>query len=88
MTEAMLSKVDLPSKDVLANLRNLSDEIRTVRNSLREIKAGDDPSLQFKIAQLKEALTALNISVDGSEARDRSSPTKRLSNWAGQSSTR
>ncbi len=64
MTEAVLSKVDLPSKDVLANLRNLREEVRTLGNSLREIKAGENPSLQFKIAQLKEALTVLNISVD------------------------
>jgi hypothetical protein len=64
MTEAVLSKVDLPSKDVLANLRNLREEVRTLGNSLREIKAGENPSLQFKIAQLKEALTVLNTSVD------------------------
>jgi peptidoglycan hydrolase CwlO-like protein len=64
MTEAVLSKVDLPPKDVLANLRNLREEVRTLGNSLREIKAGENPSLQFKIVQLKEALTVLNISVD------------------------
>ena len=64
MTEAVLSKVDLPSKDVLANLRNLREEVRTLGNSLREIKAGENASLEFKIAQLKEALTVLNISVD------------------------
>ena len=64
MTEAVLSKVDLPSKDVLANLRNLTAEVRTLGNSLREIKAGENPSLQFEMAQLKEALTVVNVSVD------------------------
>ena len=64
MTEAVLSKVDLPSKDVLANLRNLTAEVRTLGNTLREIKAGDHPALQPEMAQLKEALTVLNASVD------------------------
>jgi hypothetical protein len=64
MTEAVLSKIDLPSKDVLANLRNLTEEVRTLGNSLREIKAGENPSLQSKLLQLKEALTVLKISVD------------------------
>lgn len=64
MTEAVLSKVDLPSKDVLANLRDLTAEVRSVGNALREIKAGERPALQLEIAQLKEALTTLNTSVD------------------------
>ena len=38
MTEAVLSKIDLPSRDVLANLRNLRQEVRTLGNNLREIK--------------------------------------------------
>ena len=41
MTEAALSKIDLPSKDVLANLRSLTEEVRAVGNALREIRAGD-----------------------------------------------
>ena len=64
MTEAVLSKVDLPSKDVLANLRNLTAEVRTLGNSLREIKTGENPSLQFEMVQLKEVLTVLSVSVD------------------------
>ncbi|WP_156041823.1 hypothetical protein [Bradyrhizobium sp. URHD0069] len=64
MTEAVLSKVDLPSKDALANLRNLTAEVRTLGNALREIRAGEHPALQSEIAQLKEALTVLNVSVD------------------------
>jgi hypothetical protein len=64
MTEAVLSKVDLPPKDVLANLRNLRAEVRTLGNSLREIKAREHPALQSEIAQLKEALSVLNISVE------------------------
>src|SRR6476620_4762161 len=64
MTEAVLSKVDLPSKDVLANLRNLTAEVRTLGNGIREIKAGERPALQSEIEQLKEALTVLNASVN------------------------
>jgi hypothetical protein len=64
MTEAVLSKVDLPPKDVLANLQNLTAEVRTLGNELREIKAGEHPALQSEITQLKEALTLLNVSVD------------------------
>ena len=64
MTEAVLSKVDLPPKDVLANLQNLRAEVRTLGNSLREIKAREHPALQSEIAQLKEALTVLDISVE------------------------
>ena len=36
MTEAVLSKVDLPAKDVLATLRNLTAEVRTLGNRLRD----------------------------------------------------
>jgi hypothetical protein len=64
MTEAALSKVDLPPKDVLANLRNLTVEARTLGNTLREIKAGEHPALQHEMALLNEKLTVLNVSVD------------------------
>ncbi len=64
MTEAVLSKLDLPSKDVLANLGNLTEEARTLGSTLREIKMGENPGVQGEIARLKEALTALNASVD------------------------
>ncbi len=64
MTEAVLSKVDLPQKDVLANIRSLTAEIRTLGNTLREIKTGEHPALQPELAQLKEALTVLKVSVD------------------------
>jgi hypothetical protein len=64
MTEAVLAKVDLPQKDVLANIRNLTAEVRTLGNTLREIKTGEHPALQPELARLKEALTVLNVSVD------------------------
>ncbi|MFG3593792.1 hypothetical protein [Bradyrhizobium sp. RDI18] len=64
MTEAVLSKVDLPQKDVLANIRNLTAEVRTLGNTLQEIKAGERSALQPELARLKEALTVLNVSVD------------------------
>lgn len=64
MTEAVLSKVDLPPKAVLVNLQNLTAEVRTLGNALREIKAGEHLALQSEIAQLKEALTVLNVSID------------------------
>ena len=64
MTEAVLSKVDLPERDVLANIRNLTAEVRTLGNTLREIKEGERPALQPELARLKEALTVLNVSID------------------------
>jgi hypothetical protein len=64
MTEAMLSKIDLPSKNVLANLRNLTEEVRELGDALREIKAGENPVIQLEIVRLKETLTALKVSVD------------------------
>ena len=64
MTEAVLSKVDLPQKDVLSNIRNLTAEVRTLGNTLREIKVGEQPALQPQLAQLKEARTVLSVSVD------------------------
>jgi cell division protein ZapA (FtsZ GTPase activity inhibitor) len=64
MTETVLSKIDLPSKSVLANLRNLTEEVRTLGNTLREIKVGENPNIQSELARLREVLTALNVSVD------------------------
>jgi len=64
MTETVLSKIDLPSKSVLANLRNLTEEVRTLGNTLREIKVGENPTIQSELARLREVLTALNVSVD------------------------
>lgn len=64
MTEAVLSKLDLPPKDVLTNLRNLTEEARTLGSTLREIKVRENPGVQFEIARLKDALTALKASVD------------------------
>jgi len=64
MTDAVLSKIDLPARDVLANLRNLTEEVRTLRNTLREFKVEDNPVAQSRIERLKEALTTLNVSID------------------------
>ena len=64
MTEAALSKIDLPSRDVLANLRNLTEEVRTLGNTLRETRVGENPAAQSRIERLREALTALNVSLD------------------------
>ncbi len=54
-THAVLSKVDLPSKDVLANMRELTGEVRALGKALREIKAGGNPVLESEIARLKRA---------------------------------
>ena len=64
MTEAVLSKVDLPPKAVLVNLRNLTAEVRTLGSTLRDIKMRENPVVQIEIARLREELTALNVSVD------------------------
>jgi hypothetical protein len=64
MTEAVLSRVDLPSKEVLANLRNLREDVRTLGNCLREMKTEERANLQAEVARLREAMTVLNGSID------------------------
>jgi hypothetical protein len=64
VSHAVLAKVDLPSKDVLANVRELTGEVRALGNALREIRAGENQVLESEIARLRERLSALNISVD------------------------
>jgi len=64
MTEAVLSKVGLPQKDVLTNLRILAGEVRALRTTLIEIRAAENQLLQPEIARLAEALTAVRASVD------------------------
>jgi hypothetical protein len=64
MTEAVLSRIELPSKDVLANLRSLREDVRTLGNTFREIKTGENPILQAEIARLTEQMAALNGSIE------------------------
>jgi hypothetical protein len=64
MTEAVLSRIELPSRDVLANLRSLREDVRTLGNTFREIKTGENPILQAEIARLTEAMAALNGSIE------------------------
>ena len=64
MTEAALSKIDLPSREVLTNLRNLTNEIRTVGNSLRDAREKEDPVLRSEVARLKEALGTLSMNIN------------------------
>ena len=64
MTQAVLSKIDLPSKDVLANIRELTGAARALGNTLREIKEDKNPILKSEIARLRERLDALSLSVD------------------------
>jgi hypothetical protein len=64
MTGAVLSKVDLPSKEVLADLRNLAAEVRGAGNAIAQIKAGESSAFQLEIAKLKESLNVLRINVD------------------------
>jgi hypothetical protein len=64
MTDAVLSKVDLPSRDVLANVREFTGEVRALGNTLREVKAGENPVLQAEIARLRESLGGVRTSVD------------------------
>ena len=56
----------LPGQLLLAliNATSIMVIVAALGNSLREIKAREHPALQSKIAQLKEALTVLNISVE------------------------
>ena len=64
MTEAMLSKIDLPAKKVLANLQNLSADVRKLEISVREFRTRENSLVQVEIARLDETLTALIMSVD------------------------
>ncbi len=64
MTTAVLSKIDLPPKEALANIRILAGEVRSLGETLKEIKEGDHPILQSEIVRLKEALTVVNSSID------------------------
>ena len=64
MTEAVLSKVDLPAKDVLANLQNLTADVRAFENSIREIRTREHSLVQAEIARLNGTLSALSTSVD------------------------
>jgi hypothetical protein len=64
MTEAALSKIDLPSRDVLANLHNLTDDVRALGGALRAIREAEHPVLRSEIARLREALSTLSASVD------------------------
>jgi hypothetical protein len=64
MTEAVLSKLDLPPRAALDNLRNLTEEVRSLGDSLREIKASENQPAQARIERLSEALTALKASID------------------------
>jgi hypothetical protein len=64
MTNGVLSRIELPSRDVLANLRELREEVRTFGNTIRNVNAGETPILQSKIERLEEALGTLNVSVD------------------------
>jgi DNA repair exonuclease SbcCD ATPase subunit len=49
---------------VLSNLQDLRQEVRTLTDELREIKTGENPILQSRLATLREALTALDTNVD------------------------
>jgi hypothetical protein len=64
MTDAVLSKIDLPSRDVLRNIRELTAEVRVVGNAIREIRTGENRVLQTEIARLKESLTTVSMSVE------------------------
>jgi len=64
MTEAALSNIDLPSREVLENLRNLTAEVRTLGNSLRDAREKDDPVLRSEVERLKEALSSVSTSIN------------------------
>ena len=64
MTEAVLAKVDLPSKDVLANLRNLTTEVRTVGNALRGDQDRRTPGPSNRDGTTKEGADRLNVSIN------------------------
>jgi len=64
MTEAVLAKIDLPSRDVLTNLQDLRAEIRTLGDKLAEILHRDSPVLRIEIVQLQDRLDKFRMSID------------------------
>jgi len=50
VTEAVLSKVELPPKEVMANLGDPTAEVRSLRDAIGEIKADENSRLQSEIA--------------------------------------
>ncbi len=46
-------------KNVLTNLRNLTEEVRTLGDTLREIRLEENPIALSRMERLREALTAL-----------------------------
>jgi len=64
MTDAVLSKIDLPSKGVLTNIGELSEEVRVLGNALQDIRERENPVLQLEIARLKDSLNTLRTSID------------------------
>jgi hypothetical protein len=62
MTSAVLSKVDLPSRDALSNIRELSAEVRALHSALRDIKAGE--TTLPGIARLNERLDEVSRNID------------------------
>jgi hypothetical protein len=65
ITEAVLAKIDLPPKEVLANLRNLTAEVRMLGNSIQALKTGENAAaIQLQIGQLRESLAGVDRSVN------------------------
>jgi hypothetical protein len=64
MTEAVLAKIDLPSRDVLTNLQGLRSDVRALGQTLSEFKRRESSLIQSEITRLTEALSTLNASVD------------------------
>ena len=60
-TNAVLSKIDLPSKDVLANIRELTGEVRALGNTLREI-------MKTTLALIAVAALALTVTTSAQAA--------------------
>ena len=79
MTEAVLAKVNLPQRDVLANIRNLAAEVRTLGSTLREIKTGDHPALQPELAQTQGGIDCPEC--QRRPARKRKIGPHRRSDW-------
>jgi predicted PurR-regulated permease PerM len=64
MTDAALSKIDLPSRGVLTDIRKMTEEISAFGNTLQNIREGENPALQSEIARLKERMGNLRTSID------------------------
>jgi hypothetical protein len=64
MTDAVLSRIDVKPRQVLANLQNVAAEVYALRGSLKQARAEGAARLDPQVAKLSETLSALQASIE------------------------